>query len=293
VEANPYFEKIAREREFYSEELMREIADRGSVRGIDKVPADVQRVFGTALDIPPVWHIRMQAAFQRFTDNAVSKTVNFPEQATSEEVREVYTLAYREGCKGVTIYRYGSREEQVLSFSGQKSATAAPVLPETKVRGPRPRPSTTHGATERISTGCGNLYVTINEDEDGLCEVFTAMGKAGGCAASQLEAIGRLVSISLRTGVNPRSLIKHLRGIRCPSPSWGATGQVLSCADAIGIAMERYLNAKDTDDEPSDAVVKSMDSLDNLMGACPDCGGVIEHEGGCLVCRLCGFSRCG
>ncbi len=292
VEANPYFEKIAREREFYSEELMREIAARGSVRGLDSVPMDVQRVFGTALDIPPVWHIRMQAAFQRFTDNAVSKTVNFPETATNDDVREVYTLAYKEGCKGVTIYRYGSRDEQVLSFSGDKKATEA-AHKDSVVRGPRQRPSRTWGATERISTGCGNLYVTINEDEEGLCEVFTAMGKAGGCAASQLEAIGRLVSISLRTGVNPRALVKHLRGIRCPSPSWGAGGAILSCADAIGIAMERYLTSKDENGMTGETLHKSIDKLDNLMGACPDCGGVIEHESGCMVCRLCGFSRCG
>ena len=293
VEVNPYFEKIAREREFYSDRLMREIAEKGSVRGIDAVPGDVQHVFATALDIAPVWHIRMQAAFQRFTDNAVSKTVNFPENATPDDVREVYTLAYREDCKGVTIYRYGSREEQVLSFPGSGSGAKTaetPAKPQT--RAPRPRPTRTHGSTERINTGCGNLYITINEDESGLCEVFTAMGKAGGCAASQLEAIGRLISISLRTGINPRSIIKHLRGIRCPSPSWGAGGAVLSCADAIGIALERYLNARETG-EMAEGISKTTDRLDTLMGACPDCGGTIEHESGCVVCRLCGFSRCG
>jgi ribonucleoside-diphosphate reductase alpha chain len=293
VEVNPYFEKIAREREFYSEKLMREIAERGTVRGLDSVPPDVQKIFGTALDIAPVWHIRMQAAFQRFTDNAVSKTVNFPENATPDDVREVYTLAYKEGCKGCTIYRYGSRDQQVLSFTASKSSTEASPTQEIQ-RAPRPRPSRTHGATERISTGCGNLYVTINEDDSGLCEVFTAMGKAGGCAASQLEAIGRLVSIALRTGINPRSLIKHLRGIRCPSPSWGAGGSVLSCADAIGIAMERYLNSKDAaPGESSDGISKTGDKLDTLIGACPDCGGSVEHESGCVVCRFCGFSKCG
>jgi ribonucleoside-diphosphate reductase alpha chain len=233
----------------------------------------------------------MQAAFQRFTDNAVSKTVNFPEGANPDDVREVYTLAYREGCKGVTIYRYGSREAQVLSFSGAKHVEAgAPARDHT--RAPRPRPTRTYGATERVNTGCGNLYVTINEDEHGLCEVFTAMGKAGGCAASQLEATGRLISIALRTGINPRSIIKHLRGIRCPSPAWGAGGAVLSCADAIGIALERYLNAKGTG-EVFEGISRTTEKLDCLMGACPDCGGTIEHEGGCVVCRLCGFSRCG
>jgi ribonucleoside-diphosphate reductase alpha chain len=291
LEVNPLFEKIAIERDFYSDRLMREIAERGSVRGMDAVPADIQHIFGTALDIAPVWHVRMQAAFQRFTDNAVSKTVNFPEGANPDDVREVYTLAYREGCKGVTIYRYGSREAQVLSFSGAKHVEAgAPARDHT--RAPRPRPTRTYGATERVNTGCGNLYVTINEDEHGLCEVFTAMGKAGGCAASQLEATGRLISIALRTGINPRSIIKHLRGIRCPSPAWGAGGAVLSCADAIGIALERYLNAKGTG-EVFEGISRTTEKLDCLMGACPDCGGAIEHEGGCVVCRLCGFSRCG
>jgi len=288
LEVNPYFEKVAREREFYSESLMRQIAEKGSVRNVDGVPPDVQRVFATALDIAPVWHVKMQAAFQRFTDNAVSKTVNFPEDATPEDVREVYTLAYKEGCKGCTIYRYGSREEQVLSFAADGKATGT----TEQTRAPRPRPARTRGSTERITTGCGNLYVTINEDDFGLCEVFTAMGKAGGCAASQLEAIGRLVSISLRAGINPRSIIKHLRGIRCPEPSWSGSMQILSCADAIGIALERYLNAKEDAEPSADEVKKSHDKLDCLMGACPDCGGVVEHEGGCVVCRVCGFSKC-
>ena len=289
VEVNPHFEKIAREREFYSEELMRKIAERGSVRGIEEVPEDVQTIFGTALDIAPIWHIRMQAAFQRFTDNAVSKTVNFPEEATAENVREVYELAYKEGCKGCTIYRYGSRDAQVLNVSGKDKTTEdAPVV----VRGPRARPSRTWGTTERVNTGCGHLYVTINEDEEGLCEVFTAMGKAGGCAASQLEAIGRLISLSLRAGVDAQSIQKHLRGIRCPTPTWGNGGSILSCADAIGIAIEHYIESRRTG-VISDIISKPTDKLDTLLGACPDCGSAVEHESGCVMCRSCGFSKCG
>lgn len=288
VEVNPYFEKIAREREFYSDELMRKIAEKGSVRDMPEVPEDVRRIFCTALDIAPVWHVRMQAAFQRFTDNAVSKTVNFPEDATPDDVRLVYELAYKEGCKGCTIYRYGSRESQVLNVSGKDKK-----VPEAKVvRGPRPRPTRTYGVTERINTGCGNMYVTINEDEDGLCEVFAAMGKAGGCAPSQLEAIGRLISLSLRAGVDPESIQKHLRGIRCHSPAWGNGGAVLSCADAIGIAIEHYLCERKTG-VSSDEITKQSDKLDILLGACPDCGCAVEHESGCVVCRFCGFSRCG
>jgi len=291
VEVNPYFEKIARDRDFYSEDLMRQIAERGSVRGMPEVPEDVQRVFATALDIAPVWHVKMQAAFQRFTDNAVSKTVNFPEEATPEDVRQVYELAYEEGCKGATIYRYGSRDAQVLNVSGKDKKATAEAVP-AMARGPRPRPSRTHGSTERINTGCGNLYVTVNEDEDGLCEVFTAMGKAGGCAASQLEAIGRLISLSLRAGVDAQSIQKHLRGIRCPTPSWGNGGSVLSCADAIGIAIEHYLQERTTG-VATDVISKPLGKLDTLLGACPDCGSAVEHESGCVVCRFCGFSKCG
>jgi len=294
LEVNPYFEAVAKKRGFYSEELMREIASRGSVRGLDRVPVDVQRVFGTALDIAPVWHVRMQAAFQRFTDNAVSKTVNFPESASPDDVREVFELAYKEGCKGVTIYRYGSREQQVLSISSTcGKAEASEELEKWQMRAPRPRPAITTGRTERITTGCGKMYVTINEDEYGLCEVFAAMGKAGGCAASQLEAIGRLTSLALRTGVDPRSIVEHLRGIRCHSPAWGNGGSILSCADAMGIAIEHHLAARQRGGEATDAISHPSDPLDLLMGACPDCGGAIEHEGGCIVCRLCGFSKCG
>lgn len=290
VEVNPYFERVAREHGFYSEELMRKIAERGGVRGMAEVPEDVQRVFATALDIAPDWHVKMQAAFQRFTDNAVSKTVNFPENATPEDVRRVYQLAYTEGCKGCTIYRYGSRESQVLNVAGKDNKASTQT--ESAVRGPRPRPTKTHGTTERINTGCGTMYVTINEDDQGLCEVFIAMGKTGGCNASQLEALGRLISLSLRAGVDPKSIHKHLRGIRCHSPAWGNGGSILSCADAIGIAIEHYLQERATGVE-TDEISKPTSKLDTLVGACPDCGSAVEHESGCVVCRFCGFSRCG
>jgi len=291
LEVNPYFEKIARERGFYSDQLMRKIAERGSVRGMDEVPEEVQRIFATALDISPLWHVRMQAAFQRFTDNAVSKTVNFPEDATPDDVRQVFELAYREGCKGCTIYRYGSRDSQVLNLTG-KDKEKAKQEEQGAVRGPRPRPTRTYGSTERINTGCGTMYVTINEDDQGLCEVFVAMGKTGGCNASQLEAIGRLISLALRAGVDPNSIHKHLRGIRCHSPAWGNGGAVMSCADAIGIAIEHYLQERKTG-VPTDVITKPMDKLDVLVGACPDCGSAVEHESGCIICRCCGFSRCG
>lgn len=290
VEVNPLFEDVAVKQGFYSRELMALIAEHGSVKGIDGVPEEVQRLFVTAHDIAPEWHVRMQAAFQKYTDNAVSKTVNFPNEATVEDVRRVYDLAHELGVKGVTIYRDGSKEGQVLTTGKTAKAGAAETVRHGEIE-PRPRPSVTVGRTEKIQTGCGNLYVTINSDEQGLCEVFTQMGKSGGCAASQSEALSRMISVSLRAGVDPRAIIKHLRGIRCPSPAWAQGGKVLSCADAVGIAMEHYLEWMETG-HASSAISKSGDSLVDLAGACPECGGALEHESGCAVCRACGFSKC-
>jgi ribonucleoside-diphosphate reductase alpha chain len=290
LEVNPLFEQIARDRGFYSERLMKEIASRGTVKGIEEVPTDVQRIFVTAHDVAPMWHIKMQAAFQEHTDNAVSKTANFPHSATTEDVAEVYMLAYRLGCKGVTVYRDGSREEQVLTVGAKKKEAAQ--AGEPGVLAPRPRPVRTHGVTEKVKTGCGNLYVTINEDDEGLCEVFARMGKSGGCASSQLDAVSRVISAALRAGVQADSIIKQLRGNVCPSPTWDQGGKVLSCPDAIGIALEHYQQFKQTG-MVADTVSKWSSTLDNLVGACPDCGSAVEHESGCIICRFCGFSKCG
>lgn len=291
IEVNPIFEDAAVKQGFYSRDLMGLIAEHGSVRDIDEVPEDIRRVFVTAHDIEPVWHVRMQAAFQKYTDNAVSKTVNFANEATVDDVREVYDLAQDLGVKGVTIYRDGSKENQVLT-TGKSTRAGEPGGPARAGEiEPRPRPSVTVGRTEKMQTGCGNLYVTINSDEYGLCEVFTQMGKSGGCASSQSEALSRMVSMSLRAGVDPDAIIKQLRGIRCPSPAWAQGGKVLSCADAVGIALEHYLDWLKTG-EASFGVTKNADELDNLAGACPECGGAVEHESGCMVCRACGYSKC-
>jgi len=291
VEVNPIFEDMALKRGFYSRELMARIADHGTVHDIDEVPEDIRRVFVTAHDIQPVWHVRMQAAFQKYTDNAVSKTVNFGSDATPDDVREVYDLANELGVKGVTIYRDGSKENQVLSTGKTgKKAVEEPELRHGEIE-PRPRPTVTIGRTEKIKTGCGNLYVTINADEHGLCEVFTSMGKAGGCAASQSEALSRMISMSLRAGVDAETVVRQLRGIRCPSPMWAEGGKVLSCADAVGIALEHFIAWQETGEMPT-AVAKHMDTLDNLAGACPECGSALEHESGCAVCRSCGYSKC-
>ena len=294
VEVNPLFEEIAAKRGFHSPELMQLIADHGSVRGVDEVPEDVRRMFATAHDITPDWHVRMQAAFQKYTDNAVSKTVNFGSEATPDDVRYVYDLAYDLGVKGVTIYRDGSKDGQVLT-TGKSSSSQRGASEDAPQRTgdiePRPRPSITMGRTEKIQTGCGNLYVTVNWDEQGVCEVFTQMGKSGGCASSQSEALSRLISVSLRAGVDPEAIIKHLRGIRCPSPAWAEGGKVLSCADGVGIVLGHALQYVETG-VADKGIARHMDVLDNLSGACPECGGSLEHESGCATCRSCGYSKC-
>ncbi len=285
VEVNPIFEKIAKERGFYSEGLMQRIAEHGTVHGIPEVPEDVQRVFVTAHDIDPESHIEMQSVFQRHTDNAVSKTVNFANTATVEDVEKVYRLAYQTGCKGVTIYRDGSRDEQVLS-TGKKEEKVEEkaVQVDDKRVFKRDRPKALKGWTYQMQTGCGPLYVTVNEDKSGLFELFTTMGKAGGCASSQAEAIGRMVSLAWRSGVQARQVIKQLLGISCHCPAGFGDNKVLSCADAVAKAIQAHMHAAGYD--------TGLEAKAPERGACPECGGIVEHEGGCAVCRVCGYSEC-
>jgi ribonucleoside-diphosphate reductase alpha chain len=313
VEVEPAFKEAIEARGLYSRKLMEEIAERGTAQGVSQVPEDIRRVFVTSHDITPEWHIRTQAVFQKYTDNAVSKTVNFHHDAAVEDVRKVYVLAYELGCKGVTIYRDKSREEQVLSVgtkdpARQGSVAAAQALGKI---GPRPRPEVVTGTTTKVSTGCGNLYVTINTDESNRpFEVFTSMGKAGGCAGSQLEAIGRLVSLAFRSGVDVKVIVEQLRSIRCPSPSWEKGSRIFSCADAIARVIERRLVQSRAENgaavEMEVAVAKedllsqisrSEEQLEsrftgNIVGVCPDCGGVVRHEEGCVKCSACGYTKC-
>jgi ribonucleoside-diphosphate reductase alpha chain len=284
VEVNPLFEAMARERGFHSAELMDDIAEHGSIHELYNIPEDVRRLFVTAHDVAPEWHVRMQAAFQKHTDNAVSKTVNFPHDATTEDVDKVYRLAYELDCKGVTIYRDRSRDEQVITFG---TADEKKVDDEGRIV-PRGRPEVTSGQTRKMITGCGNLYVTINSDDKGMFEVFAAMGKAGGCGASQNEAIARLTSLALRSNVSAETIMEQLRGISCHRPAWDKGAKVLSCADSIAKAIERCLQ------DGSGAQQQFVfEPVAQSCGRCPDCGGPIEHEGGCESCRVCGYSECG
>ncbi len=303
IEVNPRFEEALRLLGLYSDDVMQKIAAHGSLAESPDLPPELRNAFVTAHEISPEWHIRMQAAFQKHTHNAVSKTVNFPHEATKEDVARVYRLAYRLGCKGVTVYRDRSRESQVLNVGGsadKKQEAAPPAGADRSELTPRPRPEVTIGSTSRLKTGCGNLYVTVNEDEQGLCEVFATMGKSGGCAASQSEAVARLISLALRSGLEVESVIKELRGIRCPSPAWRSGGMVLSCPDAIGIILERYVKDKHPGATSAgqaaprdDHLVSGLDSLDNHTGACPECGGHVKHQNGCITCSFCGYSKCG
>ena len=286
VEVNPLFEKIAKAEGFYSEALMQRIAEHGTIHDISEIPEAIREIFVTAHDITPEVHISMQAAFQKHTDNAVSKTVNFPNDATMEDVEKVYRLAYESNLKGVTIYRDGSRDEQVLSVGKKEEAPVAvvPAHVEEKRTAKRERPKALKGWTYQMQTGCGPLYITINEDNTGLFEVFTTMGKAGGCAASQCEAIGRMVSLAWRSGIQGRSVVKQLLGISCHSPTGFGDNKVLSCSDAVGKAIQAHLTLTGHTD--------LIEAPQFGKGACPECGGVVEHEGGCAVCRVCGYSEC-
>jgi len=292
-EVNPLFEKVAVKEGFHSQDLVRQIAHNGTLAGIDEVPARYRRVFETAHDITPRNHIEIQAAFQRHTNNAVSKTINFPHNASEEEVEKAYLLAYELGCKGVTIYRDGCRAGQVLNIgkTDQKAAAAAaamaavPLLPQKPVK--RDRPAMLTGCTYQMSTGCGPMYVTINQDEEKhIFELFNTVGKAGGCAASQCEAIGRLVSLAWRSGMMPEPIIKQLIGISCHKPAGFGERKVTSCADAIAQAIRQHL------EKTNGSRDASLAGANPMFGACPECGGVIEHEGGCCVCHACGYSEC-
>ena len=244
-EAHPALEQALRMRGLYADDLMKSIATIGGLHDMD-VPADLKKVFVTAHDVSPEWHIRMQAAFQDHVDNAVSKTVNFSNQARPEDVERVYLLAYELGVKGVTIYRDGSRQEQVLNIGEVKrkgaetgEAVQMELGPEgTAVMPVRPsRSPVLRGETREKVTGCGSLYVTVNEDDFGPREVFANMGKAGGCASASTEAIGRLISLAFRYGVPPDKIVKQLKGIRCHVPLGLGPNQILSCPDAIGKAL--------------------------------------------------------
>jgi ribonucleoside-diphosphate reductase alpha chain len=285
IEVNPYFERMAKENGFYSDALMKQLAGGKQLRDMPDIPDKVKELFVTAYDIAPDWHVRMQAAFQRYTDAAVSKTVNFPNEATPDDIARVYMLAYHESLKGITIYRDRSRDSQVLTVGRAEEKEESALVP-------RKRPKVTRGVTERVSTGCGYIYVNVNFDEHGLFEVFSTLGKAGGCAAAQLEAISRLTSLALRSGLDVDHIVRHLRGIRCPSISWEQGHAVMSCADAIASVLQKYV--RDGAQKRPLPRAEQIDSGAERSGAgqCPDCGSALIYQEGCNICPNCGFTKC-
>ncbi len=300
IEVNPLFEDALKQAGIYSRELLEKVSRKGTVQGISEIPAAIRALFVTAHDISPEWHIRMQAAFQKHTDNAVSKTVNFPHTATKDDIREVFVLAYELGCKGVTVYRDGSRDSQVLSVPAAKAAAPAPAPVPTALV-PRPRPAVVIGTTEKVKIGCGNLYVSVNSDEQGICEVFTNTGRHGGCS-SQSEATSRLISIALRSGVPLDIIVEQLRGIRCPACLRREGITVTSCPDAIGRAIKRYTEHEQQSGLRSEAAAATLRLEAEVVkpkaaatqgAVCPECGHPITYESGCVTCIACGYSKCG
>jgi ribonucleoside-diphosphate reductase alpha chain len=284
VEVNPYFEEAAKEGGFYSADLMKQLAEGKRLGDIEEVPEGIKVLFVTAHDISPEWHVKVQAVFQKYTDSAVSKTVNFPHDATPGDVAKVYMMAYQEGLKGITIYRDRSRDSQVLTVGEAAKKAEGKLVP-------RKRPKVTTGVTERVNTGCGYIYVTVNFDSQGISEVFSTLGKAGGCAAAQLEGISRLTSLALRSGIDVESIVKQLRGIRCPSIAWEQGHAILSCGDAIASVLEKYV--KETAGADPKTPSQTTETVKSWAGQCPDCGGPLIYQEGCNICVACGFTKCG
>ena len=316
VEGNPYFEAVARYEGFYSQELMEQLALKGSLDLIDddlKVPGWVKEVFRTSHDITPEWHVRMQAAFQEYTDNSVSKTINFPNGATVEDVADAYRLAYETNCKGITVYRDGSKAGQVLSTGetgAHDAAESAAGAAGSAVRVPQERPRRVQGTTERVHTGHGNMYVTITFQEEGKpFEVFSTLGKAGGCDSAQLEAISRLASLALRSGIGAQDVVEQLKGITC-CPFWDEGTLVRSGPDAVALALQRYIEGAGEEAGPTESksvqlqfVPEPVSMYHNGNGngnggaaptarKCPDCNTPVIYQEGCLMCISCGWNKC-
>ena len=269
----------------------------------------IQEMFGTDENLPkyvvtahnvdPFFRVKMQGVVQKYIDSSISSTVNLAEETTVDTVADIYMTAYKADLKGITVYREGSREG-ILITDDKSSENEEKSLESSEMKTARMRPSITEGKTRRMRTGDGTLYVTVNEDENGLCEVFTAIGKAGGTVAAQTEAISRLISLALRSGVDPNSIISQLKGISGPNPTWEDGQLILSTPDAIGRALETFVNGDTTPENSKKktqfeiAEEKPIQAQPKEYGQhCSECdGNGIVNEGGCLICKDCGWSKC-
>jgi ribonucleoside-diphosphate reductase alpha chain len=355
-DVNEDFVAIAKREGWYSEALIERIAKEGHVN-FPEVPARWQKVFVTANAIAPEWHVKMQAAFQENCDSAISKTTNFSHAATVEDVRAIYEMAYDMKCKGVTVYRDGSRDAQVLSTGATEKAAEKRKEPSAgerreigelmgqmaekdaeidrlrkglydseaenlQRRAKRARPEKLRGTTHRLETPLGTMFVNITEDDRNQpFEVFITLGKAGGSAMADAEAMGRLISLALRSGIPIMEVHKQLRGISSDRAVGLGPNKVLSVPDAIGIALEQWWRDKQgvqgdllgtpsagsvpipepvvvrttgqTGGAQAQASFDSYNGGETFMGTCPDCGSQLEYAEGCVKCHVCGFSECG
>jgi len=282
VEVNPVFEQALKDSKSYSLSLMEEVASKGGIQHLPHLSQELRSVFVTAMDFKPVWHVKMQAAFQKYTDNAVSKTVNLPNSATRDDIREIYQLAYELGLKGVTVYRDGCKSVQVLcSGKGQDIDDEKPAAGARRVRD---RPDVVFGFTQKVNTGLGVLYLTINEFDGQPFELFATIGKSGRSITAKAEAIGRLVSLALRSGVQVKDIVQQLKGIGGEHPVFQKKGLLLSIPDAISWVLEnRYLGGE--------SAAKGEKDLQNPN--CPECFSPLVFQEGCFVCKNCGFTKCG
>jgi len=283
IEVNPVFKRLAIEKDFYSDALMEEIAENGTVKENLNVPSDLRNVFVTAHDVKPEYHIKMQAAFQKYTDNAVSKTVNLPHDASPADVRYIYDQAFKTKCKGVTIYRDGSKDNQVLSVSKKEEL---PVKDEFLLAGQK-RPQILEGFTESIKTGMGSLYITVSEFKGRPFELFATVGKSGKSTQAKTEAIGRLISLALRSGIRVDEIIAQISGIRGEHAVFQDRGLVYSIPDAIAKVLEKRYMPKGN----GNGKKQNKNSLKSDL--CPECGQAITFEEGCKTCHSCGYTRCG
>ncbi len=309
---NPFFVETLKERGIYSEELMDKIVKNGGkLEGIEEIDDELKKVFITALEISPEWHIRIQAAFQKYIDNAVSKTINFPKEAGVEEVRKAYKLAYDLGTKGITIYRSGSREKEVIQEVKNKS----PSSPEaTTKRDKKKTPEAARGIRLRKACDVGKVYTSVFfEEGDGPVEVFVNLGKSGGYLAGSAEVTGRLASLALKYGANLEEVADELVGISCGQRVGFGNGSVLSMFDAVGKSLleiskgeqlDLFEGEKERIEIPQKIISKEKDILadirkkqadtESAFSSCPDCGSPLYAEEGCFKCSnaFCGYSKC-
>lgn len=282
-EFNPILlEKLAEYPEEVSRPILDAIAETGSLAGIP-VPEELKKVFVTAGEISPMAHLAIQARFQSYTDNAVSKTINLPASAHPDDIRNIYLSAYEMGCKGVTVYRDGSRSGQPMQ-TGKKSAAQEEKKTEKRSERVSDRPDVLQGFTQKIKTGLGTMYLTVNELDGKPFEVFATVGKSGRSIMAKAESIGRLVSLALRSGIPVGDIVRQIKGIGGEHPVFhGHGGMLLSIPDAVArVLEERYMESP----------VKS--ELDVVMDmVCPECGGKLVYSEGCVVCPKCAWSRCG